>query len=160
MSMERNKMSKEDVSIVPNLDDEANPTAASFDARTQYYRLWMWYVAEAGKSAIMADHERWVRCVRQLYVHAYAFLNVKERDNIEKSLLVAEMALVDMNSNNRNDPVYRQLASNNRGELERKLYDAQALIYQGMKGHNMLLPQSSNDDQGLDFNKILKEGDM
>jgi hypothetical protein len=133
---------------------------ASFDARSQYYRLWMWYVAQAGGAAISGDQSLVARCIRQLFVHTYAFMSSDERSRVEGFLSSAESLLAEASSIERVDSSHRSLAALKRSSAERCLFDAQVSIYESMRGHNMLLPQSSKEEGGLDFSKLLKEGDM
>lgn len=148
----------EDITKMPVAEESSR--GASFDARGQYYRLWMWYVAQTGAAAIEGDYSRWLRSVRQLYVHARSFLSDEERKAVEDSLSAAQKSFIGVVENDRPDAVYRMLANTNRQELEEKLLLAQSGIYDGMRRANMLIPEQSVDAGGLDIEKMFKEADL
>lgn len=148
----------DDLSRMPDADDSAR--GATFDARGQYYRLWMWYVAQAGQAAIVQDYPRWLRSTKQLYIHARAFLSKEERERIEAQLVLARAAFARMLDSSREGEAYRLVFLKNQGELEDAVEAAQAGVYEGMRRANMLLPESVKDEGGLDWEKAFREADL
>jgi hypothetical protein len=137
--------------------DSPNPT---FDARNQYYRIWMWLVAQTKEASVSGDWRRWLRCVVGLYTHAQSFFHEDERLVIEKLLEDGEDLLVVMQQSDRGGAAYSASWDYNRRKFEKCLNDAERKIYDGMKARNMLLPQSSQGDGSFDVNKLLDEADL
>lgn len=137
--------------------NEPNPT---FDARNQYYRIWMWLVAQTKEAAVTGDWVRWRRCVVGLYTHAQSFFLDAEKKVIEEHLAKSEVLLRSMAENDRGGFAYSSAYEYDRRELEKELNTAERLIYDAMKARNMLLPQSTQGDGSFDINKILDEADL
>ena len=127
-----------------------------FDARQQYYKLWLYCSHQVKQSAIIGDRELWLRCLNLLFNHVYALLDDEEKNIIDKELSEAGLLITGIQSFNRKDPAYQTLYRNKVLELEKVLLVIERDIYVAMNSHNMLLPKS-NPDEEFSVESIMKK---
>lgn len=141
-------------------EDFAAEKGVVFDARNQYYRIWMWLVAQTKAAMISGDFERWRLSVVALFNHAQSFFTPEERKAIEERLVAARVAAEQLQGFNRRGSAFHEAFVVHRRACEAALNDAERLIYDAMKARNMLLPQSAGGGAGFDIEKVMREADL
>ena len=143
---------------LPVVEDDQQ--VAVFDARNQYYKLWMWMLSQAKQASVMGDWVTWRRCLVSLYNHAQAFFSKDECEKILAELDASRVHYAAMTGNNRRSPEYQAAYAYHLELFENCLNRAERLIYDGMKRRNMLLPQSSGEAGEFSIDELLKQSDM
>lgn len=149
-------MAEDDITKLPD-EDSSSPI---FDGRNQYYRIWMWCVAQAKDAAIRGEWDRWRRSIVSLYNHTQSFFTPEERKQIEDRVSKASTNLRFMRDYNRSNPAFRLAYYKHQDSFETNLNEAERLIYDAMRDKNMLLPRSAGDNGDFDIKSLLKESDL
>jgi hypothetical protein len=134
--------------ITMEIDDETEDNHANpvFDARQQYYKLWLYCSGMVKQAAMAGDSSAWLRSLQLMFNHIYALLNDTEQKAIDKQLKEAVAAELVANTFNRRDPGFQRAHIKKVQDLTSLLIQIERDIYVAMNNHNMLLPRQVSDD--------------